>query len=171
MPASCLKKMLRSHLIDYTSIQHEPAYTAKSLLAATGVDADILAKTVVLHVDGVSALAVMTASAKIRWDKLCRVMGTDFIELADESEFAEQFPGCELGAIPPFGSLFGMTVYLDQSLAAQSEIAFSAGTHDEIIKISMQDYKRLAKPIILEAGFIRSTNHASDDVPPLAQTG
>src|SRR5690606_36873470 len=108
----------------YTSIKHEPAFTAKALLQASGVGAEILAKTVVLHVDGVSALAVMTASAKIRWDKLCRVMGTDFIELADESEFAERFPGCELGAIPPFGSLFGMTVYLHQSLAAQSEIAF-----------------------------------------------
>lgn len=168
MPSPSLHDLLASSGFDYQLLHHEPAKSVELLSQQTGVEPSMLAQTIVIHVDGVSALAVTTASHTICWDRLCRVMGTDFIDLADESEFAQRFPDCEPGAIPPFGSLFRMTVYLDQSLAVHPTIAFAACNHTETIVMAMEDYRKLVKPIILAGGFV-SADQFHDPGGPLVQ--
>ncbi|WP_369599983.1 YbaK/EbsC family protein [Hahella sp. SMD15-11] len=162
MPVARLKQYLDEKGVSYTAIQHAPAYTAQELAEAAHVCGNRLAKTVIVMLDGKMAMIVLRATAKIRWDRLCNELGTDFIELADEEEFADKFPDCEIGALPPFGKLYGMQVYMDEKLANEPEIAFCAGTHAETIRMATKDYLELAKPIVISRGFMQP-----DATPPL----
>ena len=78
-------------------------------------------------------------------------MGTLTVELASEEEFKGRFPDCEVGAMPPFGNLYEMETFVDESLAEDPEIAFNAGTHTELIRMAFSDFRRLVKPRILTA--------------------
>ncbi len=90
-------------------------------------------------------LAVLPAPNHVRLDKLAAVVGKS-VRLATEQEFSSLFPDCELGAMPPFGSLYNLAVYLDESLAADEVIVFNAGTHRDAIRVRYDDFVRLAKP-------------------------
>jgi Ala-tRNA(Pro) deacylase len=103
-------------------------------------------------------LAVFPASYSIDFDLLKRIVGSDKVELATEREFKNLFPGCEVGAMPPFGNLFGMDVVVEESLSRDSEIAFNAGLHSELIKLAYGDYERSVKPKI--GKFLSSKVHA-----------
>ncbi|ARU58766.1 MAG: YbaK/EbsC family protein [Pseudomonadales bacterium] len=155
MPVQQLKEYLDEQQIRYVSVQHSPAFTAQEIAHSAHIRGDRLAKTVIIDIDGKMAMVVLPASYRIRWDKFMNAMGTDFIELADEDEFKDAFPGCEVGAMPPFGNLYSMNIYLCDALAQHEEIAFSAGTHSETIKMSYQDYISLACPVILSEGFAK----------------
>lgn len=155
MPIKQLRDYLDARTIRYVSIQHSPAYTAQEIAKKTHICGDKLAKTVVIDIDGQLAMVVLPASYRIRWDKFMRAMGTDFVELADEEEFRDRFASCEVGAIPPFGNLFGMNVYMCDALASNAEIAFSAGTHSEIIKMKCSDYIDLVNPVKMTDGFVK----------------
>lgn len=153
MPVQQLKDFLDSKDVRYVSVQHSPAYTAQEIAHSAHIRGDRLAKTVIIDIDGHMSMVVLPASYRIRWDKFIKAMGTDFIELADEEEFESVFPDCELGAMPPFGHLAGMHVYMCDALAQHEEIAFSAGTHSEVIKMSYKDYVELANPVVMTEGF------------------
>jgi len=101
-------------------------------------------------VDGKMAMAVLPASYHIDFEILKEIFGTRKVELATESEFKYRFPDCELGAMPPFGNLYDMEVYLAESLSEDEEIAFNAGSHTELIKLSYSDYQRLVEPRIFK---------------------
>ena len=150
MPARKLKQYLDSHGIKYVCLQHSPAFTAPEIAAAAHISGRDFAKTVIVNSDGAPAMVVLPANRRVLLSDLRELLGTYDVRLASEDEFQDLFPDCQLGAMPPFGNLYGLPVYVAQSLAEEQEIAFNAGTHSEIIKMSFDDFDRLVKPIVLD---------------------
>jgi Ala-tRNA(Pro) deacylase len=149
MPVRKLKEFLDGEQVKYVSIVHSTAYTAQDVAASAHVPGRMLAKTVIVKLDGEMAMVVLPANRKVVIQDLRDVTGSDQVRFATEEEFRERFPDCETGAMPPFGNLYGMTVYLAQSLALNDEIAFNACSHTEIIRMSMRDFERLVQPQVL----------------------
>lgn len=146
MPIQKLKNFLDSQHVRYVAITHSPAFTAQEIAAAAHVPGKELAKTVVVHLDGKTAMAVLPANQKVILDDLREAAGVDGARFATEDEFKQMFPDCEVGAMPPFGNLYGMDVFAATSLADDKEIAFNAGSHTELIRMAYGDFARLAKP-------------------------
>ena len=149
MPLDTLRQFLDSHAVKYVTVQHSPAYTAQELAALAHVPGKDWAKTVMVKLDGKMAMAVVPASGRVIFDLLREESGAQRAELATEREFTDLCPGCEVGAMPPFGNLFGMAVYVDQALAEDAEIAFNAGTHTEMMRLPFSDFARLVKPKVV----------------------
>lgn len=150
MPVHRLKEYLNSNNIKYVSIVHSEAYTAQEIAELTHVSGEELAKTVIVKKDGQMVMAVLPASHRIDWNLLKAVTGAVKIELAGEKEFEDMFPDCEIGAMPPFGNLYGMEVFVEESLTKDKEIAFNAGSHIELIKLPYEDFLRLVKPKVVK---------------------
>ena len=152
MPTATLTELLDREGVRYVTIQHSRAYTAQEVAAAAHVSGKEMAKTVVTKLDGKPALVVLPAREKVSLDQLRENTGAHEVELATEQEFASLFPGCELGAMPPFGNLYGLDTYVTKSLAADDEIAFNAGTHTELIRMPYRDFERVVHPKQLDTG-------------------
>lgn len=150
MPIRKIRDFLDTHHIRYFIITHSPAYTAQEIAASAHVPGKELAKTVVVTIDGKLAVAVLPASNKLDFDKLKEAAGTRNVELAAEEDFADMFPGCELGAMPPFGNLYGMVTFVAEELAEDEEIVFNAGNHKELLRLSYADFERLVKPSVVK---------------------
>jgi len=146
MPVSKLKAFLDQQRIKYVRIIHSPAYTAQETAESARIAGRELAKTVMVKLDGRLAMAVLPANRKVILDDLREATGATEAKFATENEFKDFFPGCETGAMPPFGNLFDMDVYVSPSLAEDSDIAFNAGTHAELIKLAYKDFERLVHP-------------------------
>jgi Ala-tRNA(Pro) deacylase len=149
MLANSLKNYLDERKVNYETITHTPAFTASGVAQAAHIPGAMLAKTVMIYIDRAMAMAVLPANHRVLLDDLRDLTGTDDVHLAHEDDFKRRFPDCEEGAMPPFGNLYGMPTYVAPSLAAQKEIAFNAGSHTEIIKMSWADYERLVAPLVL----------------------
>jgi Ala-tRNA(Pro) deacylase len=150
MPSRKLKEYLDQQKVKYVSIQHSPAYTAQEVAASVHLARCDLAKTVVLKVEGEMAMAVLPADRKILLADFREVLGTSTrVRFASEAELKDLFPDCEIGAMPPFGNLYGMEVYVAPSLAAEAQLTFNAGTHTEVIQMAYQDFERLVQPKVL----------------------
>ncbi|MBI4205667.1 MAG: YbaK/EbsC family protein [Betaproteobacteria bacterium] len=150
MPVSRLKHFLDEHNIKYVTIMHSPAYTAQETAQSAHIRGGKLAKTVVVKLDGRLAMAVLPASQKVNLNLLKAAAGASEAELASEAEFKDKFPGCELGAMPPFGNLYGMEVFAAGALAADEEIAFNAGSHTELLRMTYKDFENLVQPRIVK---------------------
>ena len=148
MPVKKLKAFLDENNIKYVTISHSSAFTSQDIAASAHVSGKEFAKTVMIKVEGEMAMAVLPASYHIDFDSLRKIVGTKNVSFASEPEFTDRFPECELGAMPPFGNLYGMVVYVADSLTKNKEIAFNAGLHTELIKLSFADYVRLVNPRI-----------------------
>ena len=146
MPSKKLKAFLDENKIKYVSIQHSSAYTAQEIAAIAHIPGKDLAKTVIIKIDGKMAMAVLPASYKVSFDNLKDTLGVKEVRLAYEQEFIDKFPDCEAGAMPPFGNIYGMDVFVSESLAEDEEIAFNACNHTELIKMSFSDFEKLVKP-------------------------
>jgi Ala-tRNA(Pro) deacylase len=146
MPARRLMDYLNSNHVKYISIVHSEAYTAQGIAESAHVSGRELAKTVIIRKDGKMAMAVLPASHKIDWDLLKSATAAVQIDLASEEEFTSIFADCEIGAMSPFGNLYGMEVFVETSLTRDKDIAFNAGSHRELVKLSFEDFSRLAKP-------------------------
>ena len=146
MPDTRLKEFLDKEHVKYVTIDHSPAFTAQEIAAAAHVPGKQLAKTVIVKVDGNLAMIVLPASDQVRLANLRETLGAKKVELADENEFKKAFPDCETGAMPPFGNLYGMSVFVSQVLREDAEIAFNAGSHSELIRLTYADYERLVHP-------------------------
>jgi len=153
MPVKQLQQYLDEAGVEYVCQQHPETFTAKELASHVQVAGDQVAKTVIVELDGKMAMLVMPATWRVHWDRLMRELETDFVELADEQEFLDCFPDCELGAMPPFGNLFGMSVYCAESLTSQPDIAFAAGSHTESVHMKTSDFLELVKPVVISRGF------------------
>lgn len=149
MPIKKLREFLDEQNVKYVVISHSPAYTAQEVAASAHIPGKEIAKTVIIKVDGKMAMAVLPAPYKIDFELLQKALGAKNIELATEEEFKYLFPGCEIGAMPPFGNLYNMPTYAGETLGEQEEIAFNAGSHKELVKLSHKDYVRLVKPTII----------------------
>ncbi|MHC4383910.1 MAG: aminoacyl-tRNA deacylase [Planctomycetota bacterium] len=152
MPAQKLKKFLDKNKIKYVAISHSPTYTAQEIAASAHVPGQEMAKTVIIKVNGKMAMAVLPAPHKVDFKILKEALGAksvELVELATEQEFADSFPECEPGAMPPFGNLYDMDVFVAKKLTEDEEIAFNAGTHTELVKLSYKDFEKLVKPKVL----------------------
>ncbi len=134
--------------IRYSHSVHPRAETALETAAAERVPPHDLAKTVVYAADNGFGIAVVPADELVNLPEVARLLGCTHMRLADEGEIAEIFPDCELGAMPPFGQPHNMPVLLDAGLAAREFIAFAIGTHSDVIRMSMADYRKLVRPLV-----------------------
>jgi Ala-tRNA(Pro) deacylase len=150
MPIKKVKDYLNSNAIKYVIISHSPAYTSMEVAASAHVSGHDLAKTVMVKVNEKMTMVVLPASYKIDFGLLKELTGTKKVKLAEEDEFKSMFPNCEVGAMPPFGNLYNMEVYVSETLTMDTEIAFAAGFHNELIKMAYNDYKKLVKPIVMK---------------------
>jgi len=149
MPVKKLKAFLDEHHVKYVTLTHSRAYTAQEIAASAHIPGKELAKTVMVKVDGKMAMAVLPASYQIDFGLLKKATGAAAVELATEDEFKNLFPECEVGAMPPFGNLYGMDVFMAASLAEDEVIVFNAGSHTELIRMAFPDYARLVEPVEL----------------------
>ena len=148
-----LVEFLDSNRIKYVNVTHSTAFTAQDVAESAHIPGKEMAKTVIVWMDGAMAMVVLPASSMIDFNKLKIAAAAKSIELASESEFKDRFPACEVGAMPPFGNLFNMKVFVDQALVEDKEIAFNAGTHHELIKMPYADYVNLVKPNVAAFAF------------------
>ncbi len=149
MPVQKLKEYLDSNSVKYVILKHSQAYTAQEIAAMAHIPGKKLAKTVLIKLDGKMAMAVLPATYKVEFEKLQEALGSEKIRLANEQEFKDKFPGCEVGAMPPFGNLYDMEVFVAASLVEDEDILFNAGSHLELMKLAYKDFERLVNPKIL----------------------
>jgi Ala-tRNA(Pro) deacylase len=161
MSLSRLKEFLDSHRIKYIVISHSVAYTANGIAALTHIPGKELAKTVIVKIDNLLVMAVVSASQHVDFAQLKAVTGARNVDLASEGEFIDRFPDCETGAMPPFGNLYGIDVYADESLARDKEIAFNAGSHRELVRLAWDDFKRLVKPKMMKLAAVKRAAEAA----------
>jgi len=149
MPGRKVKEFLDAAGVKYVTVTHSEAFTAQEIAATSHISGSEIAKTVMVAIDGVMSMAVMTAPSEIDFHLLKKALGANRVELMDEDAFISRFPDCDTGAMPPFGNLYDMPVYVDSQLAADDEIAFNAGSHTELIRMAYADYERLVRPTVL----------------------
>lgn len=149
MPVRNLSEYLNQHDVRYVAMNHVPAYTSQELAEVAHVSGHDIAKTVILNIDGQLTMAVLPACEKVDLRKVQEFTKSRWVSIAQESEFQNRFPLCELGGMPPFGNLYGMPVLVSSTLANEDVIAFNAGSHTELVKMSFDDYSKLVEPTIL----------------------
>jgi len=150
MPIKKLKEFLDNHDVEYITISHSKAYTAQKTAAVAHIPGKEMAKTIIVKLDGQMAMAVLPASYQVDFDQLKMASGAKKVEISSEHEFRDEFPDCEVGAMPPFGNLYDMEVYVAKTLAEDEEIAFNACSHTELVQMKYKDFDKLAKPKILK---------------------
>ena len=149
MPAiSTIHEFLHKAHVPYMVVPHRPAFTAEAEAAATHVPGRDWAKVVICFIDGEPVEAVVPAPSFVNLDRLVELAGGHKVRLADEGELQRLFPDCEVGAMPPFGPLYGQTVFVDAALALEPEIVFNAGTHREAIAMRWNDFVKMVNPIV-----------------------
>ena len=146
MPAQKVAQYLDSQKVKYVLIKHSPAFTAQEIAATAHIPGKELAKTVMVKLDGDMAMAVLPASYRVDFKGLKKLTGAKKVELASENEFQRLFPQCEIGAMPPFGNLYEMKVFVANPLPEDDEIAFNAGSHAELMKLHYADFAKLVEP-------------------------
>jgi Ala-tRNA(Pro) deacylase len=161
MSLNRLREFLDSHHRKYVVISHSLAYTAQGIAALAHIPGKELAKTVVVKIDGELAMAVVPSSRHVDLALLKAASGAKTVELAAEFEFKDRFPDCETGAMPPFGNLYDMAVFADQSLSQDKEIAFNAGTHRELVRLPWEDFVTLVKPRLVKLAAGKITGAAA----------
>ncbi|MCR4336363.1 MAG: YbaK/EbsC family protein [Candidatus Omnitrophica bacterium] len=150
MPTKRIKDYLDNNKIKYAVLNHPATYTAQETAQSAHVSGKDMAKTVIVKMDGQTAMVVLPASYKINLGFLQEITGSEDIRLATEEEFRNIFPDCEMGAMPPLGNLYSVDVYVARRLVEDEEIAFNAGNHRELIKMKYKDYDRLVRPLIFD---------------------
>jgi len=150
MACAKLQEFLDQQKVRYVSIKHSPAFTAQEIAASAHIPGRDMAKTVVVKLDGVMAMVVLPAPERVRMNHLKAETGAGEAVLASEEEFKGRFPDCEVGAMPPFGNLYEMEVFVEESLAEEEEISFNGGTHTELIRMAYADFERLVQPRVLQ---------------------
>lgn len=150
MPSKKLKEFLDSHDIPYITITHSQAFTAQKVAASVHIPGKNMVKTVMVVINGSMAMTVLPASFYVDFNLLKEITGEGNVRLASEAEFKDMFPDCELGAMPPFGNLYNLEVYVAKVLTEDEEIAFNAGTHTEIIQMAYRDFEHMVHPRIMK---------------------
>ena len=136
--------------VKYVLLKHSPASTSQEIAASAHIPGKELAKTVIIKIDGRFAMDVLRASYKISFNELKEMIGENSVRLAYEQEFLDKFPDCEIGAMPPFGNLYDMEVFVAESLTDDEEIAFNACNHTELVKMKYKDFEELVDPKVLK---------------------
>jgi Ala-tRNA(Pro) deacylase len=145
-----LREYLDSHNVKYVVIHHSPAFTAQEVAATAHVPGKEMIKTVMVKVDDRMTMVALPASANLDFNKLRDSLKARHVELANEREFRDLFPECEVGAMPPFGPLYEVEMVLSNKLAEDEFVAFNAGSHREVIKMAFKDYQQLTHPRMVQ---------------------
>jgi Ala-tRNA(Pro) deacylase len=148
-----LEAYLREHQVAFTAQHHRPAYTAQDVAAIEHVPGRLVAKVVVVFANDKLVMLVLPASYRIDLAHVSTAIGARSVYFAGEGELAATFPDCEVGAMPPFGNLYHLPVYVDRSLAADETIVFQAGTHTDTISLKYADFARLVQPTVVEFAY------------------
>lgn len=154
-----LRDFLEANHASYTHTVHHTAFTAREVASAEHLPAREVAKTVVVSGDGAFHMIVVPANKLVDLQEVRLALGLSHVRLATEEELARLFPDCELGAMPPVGSLYRLAVYLDSSLASEDTIAFNAGTHRDVVRMRTADYRNLVQPAIVSLARVMVARH------------
>ncbi|MBM4160228.1 MAG: YbaK/EbsC family protein [Ignavibacteria bacterium] len=155
-----LLRYLNSNKIEYQVLEHDPAFSAHDVAIATHVPESEMAKAVVIRIDERFWMTVLRSDQRINQQLVKRAFAAKHVHLAHEEDLGTLFPDCQIGAMPPFGNLYGLPVLVDESLAQDEEITFNACTHTKSIRMKYQDFRRLVRPVV--AGFAESPHPAED---------
>jgi Ala-tRNA(Pro) deacylase len=145
-----LKDLLDQERVGYQDVTHKPDYTSQEVAADTHTPGHRFAKTIVVRLDGRFAMVLLPAHHRLDVEHLRFALGALDAALATEEEMKRLFPDAELGAEPPFGSLYGIPVYSSMGLGAEDWITFNAGTHEDAIRMRYADFLRLVGPTELQ---------------------
>ena len=153
---------LDSRGVKFTTMTHSRTFTAQRTAASADIPGREMAKTVMVRIDGTMAMAVLPAPYQVDFHLLKKRTGAKVAVLAAEDEFAHIFPDCEVGAMPPFGNLYGMDVFVDKHLTEDENIVFHSGSLTELMKLSYTDYASLVNPIVADISIpLGRTRHAA----------
>jgi len=144
-----LRVFLDRNGAEYTHTVHSLAYTAREVASTEHLPAREVAKTVVIHGDTGYHMLVLPANRLVDFQEVRDVLGFAHARMVPETELNRLFPDCELGAMPPFGNLYGMPVYLDSGLAAEETITFNAGTHRDVVHMRTSEFRKLVQPTLI----------------------
>ena len=150
-------EFLDKSAVPYEVTEHAPTFTAQQMAAAEHEPGRYVAKPVIVRVDGEYVMCVLAACYKIDLGALRDRLGAKHVELALEKEIGEMFEDCDLGAEPPFGNLYDLPVIIDKALIDDDHIIFQAGSHDHAVRMSMDDYRKLVKPKVLDFSYHMTT--------------
>jgi len=145
-----LEAYLRENQVAYQVQHHPTAYTAQEVAAREHIPGKMLAKVVIVLADGKMRMLILPAPCRVDFAKAAAVLGAKEVRLAREDEFAAAFPDCSVGAMPPFGNLYDVPVYVDRTLTDDETIVFQAGTHTDTMSIRYEDFERLVKPRVAD---------------------
>ncbi|HZZ72479.1 MAG TPA: YbaK/EbsC family protein [Pirellulales bacterium] len=143
-----VRRFLHQRGIAHQMLAHEPTFSAQRMAEMVHVSGDEVAKAVLLKIDGKYELAVLPATYYVYPELVRQSLQARAVELATEEECGRIFPDCEVGALPPFGSLYGLQTVIDASLTEDDEIVFEGNTHHEAIRMKFQDFERIERPQI-----------------------
>jgi len=144
--AKRLKSFLDQAGVPYRVEQHPLAYTAQEVAQVTHVSGKEFAKTVIVVADGQHLMVVLPASHRVDLQALKDYLGSKEVRIATEAEFASEFPDCEIGAMPPIGSIYSLRVLAANPLKEDDKIVFNAGTHREAILMRREHWERCTSP-------------------------
>lgn len=147
--SSKLQGILDSSQAKYSHSVHRPADTARDVAVAEHIPPHEMAKTIVFSGNEGFGMAVVPGDCQVDLQELRIRLGLSHLRLATEAELSNLFPDAEIGAMPPFGNLYSMPVYVDSRLAAEPMIAFNGGTHRDVIHMRFRDFERLVSPVII----------------------
>ena len=145
-----LEEYLRENRVPFEAQHHPRAVTAQEVAASEHVPGKMLAKTVMVLADGEMVMLALPAPYQVDLEKAAAMLGVEEARLAEEEEFEDTFPDCEVGAMPPFGNLYDVPVYVEQSLAEDESIVFRSGTHTDTMSVRYSDFERLVEPTVAE---------------------
>lgn len=158
MACKKLKVFLDEQHVKYLTIQHSRAYTAQEIAESAHVSGNDFAKVVMLKIDGEMMMGVLPASDKVDLKLLRQKLDVGSVVFADENEFQDHFPGCEIGAMPPFGNLYGIRVIMAETLCGIHSISFNSGVHTEVVQMDYTDYIELVNPEIMDFTYHMKTD-------------
>lgn len=145
-----LEAHLRENRAPFQVHHHPPAYTAQAVAQSEHVSGRLVVKVVMAFANGQMVMLTLPAHLRVDLAKVAAAIGTREARLAREDEFADKFPDCEVGAMPPFGNLYGLPTYADTELSRDETIVFQAGTHQDTVHMKYADFERLVKPVVAD---------------------
>ena len=148
-----LEKYLSERQIPFQVQQHPLAFTAQDVAAREHIPGKQVAKVVIVFADGKQSMLVLPAPYRVDLTRVALPLGAREVRLSDEIELGIAFPDCDVGAMPPFGNLYQLPVYVDKSLAEDEVITFPIGTHTETMSLKYADFARLVTPTLAEFAY------------------
>jgi Ala-tRNA(Pro) deacylase len=156
---SWIAELLKRERVPYTCFRHVPVYTAQEKAAVSHIPQRCWAKVVICIADNQPVEAVLPAHYMVDLEQLRLLANAIALRLALEEEIASLHPDCEVGAMPPFGAVYGHRVFVDRCLVGEPEMVFNAGTHTEAICMHYGDFADLARPIVGSFGLPPAQRH------------